>query len=79
MSLKFAALSSLTVFGALGTHARADDQTQNFGPVESQEPILKTFGRRSSAAELEKSEAGGSAINREARGATESSPPRKTL
>jgi hypothetical protein len=79
MSLKFAALSSLTVFRAFGTHARADDRIQNFGPVVPHEPILKPFCRRSSATELEKSEAGGSVTNREARGATESSPPRKTL
>jgi sirohydrochlorin ferrochelatase len=65
MSLKFAALGSLTVLSALGTTARADDQAQNLGPVGPHEPILTTFGRRSSAAEPKKPEAG--VIKREAR------------
>jgi hypothetical protein len=40
MSLKFAALGSLTVLSALGTPARADDKAQNLGPVGRHEPIL---------------------------------------
>jgi hypothetical protein len=58
MSLKFAALGSLTVLSALGTPARADDQAQNLRPVAPHEPILITFGWRSSAAEPKKPEAG---------------------
>ena len=52
MSLKFAALGSLTF--PLGTSARADDQTQNLGPHE---PILITFGGRRSVAKPKKPEA----------------------
>lgn len=77
MSLKFAALGSLTVLSALGTLARVDDQAQNLGLVGPHEPILTTFGRRSSAAEPEKPEAGGRVIKREARGATGSALPQK--
>ena len=58
MSLKFAALGSLTI---LGPPARADDQVRHLRPVELHEPILITFGRRSS----KKPEAG--VIKREAR------------
>jgi hypothetical protein len=77
MSLKFAVVGGL--LSALGTRARADDQAQNLGPVgPHDEPILTIFGRRRSAAEPEKPETGGSMIKREARGATGSSPPRKT-
>jgi hypothetical protein len=57
MSLKFAALGSLTVLSALGTPARADDKAQNLGPVGRHEPILITFGRSSSEAGSEKLEA----------------------
>ena len=56
MSLKFAALGSLTI---LGPPARADDQVQHLRPV------LITFGRGSSKAEPKKPEAG--VIKREAR------------
>jgi hypothetical protein len=65
MSLKFAALGSLTVLSALGPPARADDQAQNLGPVGPYESILITFGRRSREAEPKKQEAG--VIKREAR------------
>ena len=65
MSLKFAALGSLSVLGALGTSARADDRPQNLEPVDPHEPILITFGRKSSAAEPTRPKAG--VINREAR------------
>jgi hypothetical protein len=68
MSLKFAALGSLTVLSALGTLARVDDQAQNLGLVGPHEP---------SAAEPEKPEAGGRVIKREARGATGSALPQK--
>jgi hypothetical protein len=54
MSLKFAALGSLTV---LGPPARADDQLQHLRPVSLHEPILITFGRRSSKAAPKKPEA----------------------
>ena len=70
MSLKFAALGCLTVLSALRTPARADNQAQNLGPVGPHEPILSTVGRRRSAAEPEKPEAGGRVIKRAARGAT---------
>src|SRR5262249_13361163 len=62
MSLKFAALGSLTVLGALGTSARVDDRPQNLEAVVPHEPILITFGRKSSAAESTRPEAG--VINR---------------
>ena len=62
MSLKFAALGSLTV---LGPPARADDQVQHLRPVGLHEPIRITFGRRSIKAEPKKPEAG--VIKREAR------------
>jgi hypothetical protein len=62
MSLKFAALGSLTI---LGPPARADDQVQHLRPVGLHEPILITFGRRSSKAEPKKPEA--EVIKREAR------------
>ncbi len=65
MSLKFAALGSLTALSPRGTPARADDQAQNLGPVGPHEPILTTVGRRSRA-EPEKPEAGGRAIKRDA-------------
>jgi hypothetical protein len=54
MSLKFAALGSLTVLSALGTPARADDKAQNLGPVGHHEPILITFGHSSSEVGSEK-------------------------
>ena len=62
MSLKFAALGSLTV---LGPTARADDEVQHLRPVGLHEPILITFGRRSSKAAPKKPEA--RVIKREAR------------
>jgi hypothetical protein len=58
MSLKFAALGGLTFRRPLGTPARADDQAQNLGPVGPHEPILITFGWRSSIAKSKKPEAG---------------------
>ena len=65
MSLKFAALGSLSVLGALGTSARADDRPQNLQPVEPHELVLITFGRKSRAAEPTRPEAG--VVSREAR------------
>jgi hypothetical protein len=53
MSLKFAALGSLTVLSALGSPARADDKAQNLGPVGRHEPILITFGREVGSEKLE--------------------------
>ena len=61
MSLKSAALGSLTI---LGPPARADDQVRHLRPVGLHEPILITFAR-SSKAEPKKPEAG--LIKREAR------------
>jgi hypothetical protein len=55
MSLKFAALSSLAVFGNLGS-ARADDMIQNLRPAAPHEPILITFGPKSSEAGASKRE-----------------------
>ena len=61
MSLKFAALSSLTVLSAFGTPARADDEAEDLGRVRPQEPTPTAVSRRSSVAEPENPEAGGAA------------------
>jgi hypothetical protein len=45
MSLKFAALSSLTLLSAFGTPARADDQAQKSGPGNPREPNSATVSK----------------------------------
>ena len=75
MSLKFAALCSLTILDALRTPARADDQVLNLGQVEPHEAILTASGRRRGAVAPEKLDAGES-IRQEGRGAISSSRPR---
>ena len=77
MSLKFAALASLTALSARGTPTRADDHALNWGSVRPHEFILTTFRRRSSAAELEKPEAVGRVTKGEERGAPTSAPRQK--
>ena len=65
MSLKFAALSSLTVLSAFGTPTQAGDQAQKSGPGNPREPNPATASRRSRVAEPEKPEAGGAASPRQ--------------
>ena len=65
MSLKIAALSSLTALSAFRAHAPADDQAQNLGPVWPQEPLQTTVSPSSSGGELKKPEAGGAASRRQ--------------
>jgi hypothetical protein len=54
MSLKFAALGSLTVLSAVRASARADDDARNLGPIWPQQRIATTVSRKSRAAEPEK-------------------------
>jgi hypothetical protein len=59
MSLKLAALSSLTSLSALGAQIRGGHQAENLEPVGPHEESLTTFVRRSSATEPDKPETGG--------------------
>ncbi len=44
--LKIAAVGAIVAFSAASTPARADDMTQNLGPVGPHEPILATVGNK---------------------------------
>lgn len=44
--LKIAAVGAIVAFSAASTPARADDMTQNLGPVGPNEPILATVGNK---------------------------------
>jgi hypothetical protein len=44
--LKIAAVGAIVAFSATSTPARADEMTQNLGPVGPHEPILATVGNK---------------------------------
>ena len=44
--LKFAAASAIVALTAVSTPSRAEDMTQNLGPVRAHEPIMTTVGNK---------------------------------
>ena len=64
MSLKFAAVSSLTVLSPFGLPARAGDRARNLETAEAHDPLLAMLGLAGQAEQPKPPEAGKRAADR---------------